>query len=530
MITTKLKLVKYFFACFTLMASALIFNACGDDDDEPLPPPSSSVASPTGLSASQSGTTVALSWNSVSGAASYNVYHSTTSSGHFNFIGNIAATGAVHNSPSNGLNYYRITAQNSAGQESSPSSTVSVNFTGGGGGDGGNTAVTFSSVTANGSSSQTTTQLTLTFSQAIAGLSASDITLSGVSGVVKGTLSGSGTSYTLGISGFTSGGTLTVGVSKSGFTISNSSRTVTIFHSSGGSGGTTIPSTPTGLSASQSGSTVLVSWSSVSGATSYRVYRSSSSSGIYTQIGTPIGTSFTDSSPLTGNNSYRVSAVNSAGESSQSSPVSVNFTSGGGVTIPNAPTSVTASRTPRSSEYVTISWNAVSGATSYRIYYSMSANGNYQWISTATGTSSERFFHNDLTSYWKVTAVNTAGESALSSSYGTALGWQSAGGGGTTTQKLATPTGLQAYSGGSFVQISFTPVALANSYELHRATSATGTYSRVTATGGSSGNSYVLTDSSPRTGTSFYKVRAIPLASMTNLTASDLSNHVSVTR
>jgi hypothetical protein len=82
-------------------------------------------------------------------------------------------------------------------------------------GGGGDTAVTFSSVTANGSSSQSTTQLTLTFSQAITGLSASDISLSGVS-VTKGTLSGSGPTYTLGISGQTAGGTLTVAVAKSG--------------------------------------------------------------------------------------------------------------------------------------------------------------------------------------------------------------------------------------------------------------------------------------------------------------------------
>jgi len=89
--------------------------------------------------------------------------------------------------------------------------------------------VTFSSVTANGSSTQTTTQLTLTFNQSISGLTENDITLSGVSGVQKGTLSGSGSTYTLPISGFTTGGTLTVAVSKAGFNISDSPRTVTIF-------------------------------------------------------------------------------------------------------------------------------------------------------------------------------------------------------------------------------------------------------------------------------------------------------------
>jgi len=90
--------------------------------------------------------------------------------------------------------------------------------------------VTFNSVTANGSTNQTTTQLTLTFDKAITGLSADNITLSGVSGVSKGTLSGSGPTYTLPISGFSTGGTLSVAVSDpSGNNISGSPKTVTIF-------------------------------------------------------------------------------------------------------------------------------------------------------------------------------------------------------------------------------------------------------------------------------------------------------------
>ena len=88
--------------------------------------------------------------------------------------------------------------------------------------------VTFNSVTANGSATQATTQLTLTFSQAVPGLTASDITLSGVPGVTRGTLSGTGPTYTLNISGFSSGGTLTVAVARAGVTINNPSRTVTI--------------------------------------------------------------------------------------------------------------------------------------------------------------------------------------------------------------------------------------------------------------------------------------------------------------
>ena len=89
--------------------------------------------------------------------------------------------------------------------------------------------VTFSNLTANGSASTTTTTLTLTFSAAIVGLTADDITLSGVAGVTKGTLSGAGPTYTLPISGVTAGGTLTVAVAKTGYNISGSPRTRTIY-------------------------------------------------------------------------------------------------------------------------------------------------------------------------------------------------------------------------------------------------------------------------------------------------------------
>jgi len=103
------------------------------------------------------------------------------------------------------------------------------NSGGGGNGSGSDTAVTLSNIIGNGSSSQTTTQLTLTFSQAITGLSANDITITGLNGVTKGTLSGSNP-YTLPISGFTESGTLNVAVSKTGYTISGSPKNVTVYY------------------------------------------------------------------------------------------------------------------------------------------------------------------------------------------------------------------------------------------------------------------------------------------------------------
>ena len=91
------------------------------------------------------------------------------------------------------------------------------------------TPVTLNSIIADGSSTQTTTKLTLTFDKAISGLSASDIILSGVSGVSKGTLSGSNP-YTLPVSGFSSCGTLNVVVAKSGYILSGSPKMVDIYY------------------------------------------------------------------------------------------------------------------------------------------------------------------------------------------------------------------------------------------------------------------------------------------------------------
>jgi len=96
-------------------------------------------------------------------------------------------------------------------------------------GGGTTTAVTLNSVAASPAAPATTTALTLTFDKVVPGLAASNITLSGVSGVTKGTLTGTGPVYTLGISGVTAAGTLTVTVANpANVTVSGSPKTATI--------------------------------------------------------------------------------------------------------------------------------------------------------------------------------------------------------------------------------------------------------------------------------------------------------------
>ena len=123
----------------------------------------------------------------------------------------------------------------------------------------------------------------------------------------------------------------------------------------GGNGGggngndPTKPSIPSGLSVTNQGSNttpiVHLSWTSVSGATGYRIYRSSSPSSGYSQIGETSSTTFNDSSPVSGINYYKVTAYNSAGESGYSSYVQFTYESSGGEQgqKPSIPTGLTAS-------------------------------------------------------------------------------------------------------------------------------------------------------------------------------------------
>lgn len=94
------------------------------------------------------------------------------------------------------------------------------------------TNVSFSSLIANGSVSETTSVLTLTFDQNITGLTADKIILSEISGINKGTLNQTGNGvYTLSISNITQSGSLKVSIdSLDGYEITPTYKTVDIYY------------------------------------------------------------------------------------------------------------------------------------------------------------------------------------------------------------------------------------------------------------------------------------------------------------
>lgn len=85
-----------------------------------------------------------------------------------------------------------------------------------------------------------------------------------------------------------------------------------------------LPPAPTGVSAvSNRRQRITVSWTAVAGATSYRVKRSTTSGGPYTVVGSPTGTSFTNTGLTSGTTYYYVvSAVNGVGEGPNSAQAS----------------------------------------------------------------------------------------------------------------------------------------------------------------------------------------------------------------
>lgn len=217
---------------------------------------------------------------------------------------------------------------------------------------------------------------------------------------------------------------------------------------------------PTGLSGNVVSNGVLLSWNSVSAAEFYTVSRSSSlygqkiGLGYIGQVGKIYNTNVIDTSPSEGDNYYFIQACknlngNSYTSSDYSSPVYVKYTNpnnpngggndnpnGGGDDNPNgggnnnqggdnnqqkptAPTGVTVSN--EGNAYipeVRIRWNSVTNATTYYAYKSSSANGSYSKIGDTSyaqyGYVDSNAPTNGGTAYYKVKAVNSAGESAFS--------------------------------------------------------------------------------------------------------------------
>ena len=161
-----------------------------------------------------------------------------------------------------------------------------------------------------------------------------------------------------------------------------------------------------------------LSWSAVPGAVNYIIYRSTTLDGTYNKISETNATTYLDEN-LTPNTTYyyKISVVDAAGgEGTQTSPLQITTSNEG------LPTPTNVSVTPRNCHSLLITWDYVDNANSYNIYQSLTEDGTYTLVGTATGN---KFIMDNLirntTYYYKVAAVNNTQGTLSSANSATTL-------------------------------------------------------------------------------------------------------------
>ena len=313
---------------------------------------------------------------------------------------------------------------------------------------------------------------------------------------------------------------------------------------------TTTISAPTGVTATAYSGVVTVSWNAVTGASSYKIYYSTSSTVSKTSYSYYVygltSTSF-DIGLNNGTTYYFIvtASDSSSNESSASSTVSAKPTLSS--FAPSAPTAVTATK---GNGQVTLSWTSVSGATSYYIYWGTTSSVSRNIFSENLTSTTNSYTHTGLTNgttyYYVITALNSYGMSGESSQVsatpsttstttlmggsiqGTSLNLTStnaavttfAGSAGTSGSTNATGTSARFYNpNGITTDGTNLYVADTNNYTIRKIVISTGVVTTIAGSAGSSG-------STDGTGTSarFNSSEGITTDG-TNLFITDYNNH-----
>ena len=229
-------------------------------------------------------------------------------------------------------------------------------------------------------------------------------------------------------------------------------------------------------------------WTAVDGANRYYVYRSTTKDSTYSFLGSTANLNYTDSAANAGTTYYykiKAGIVNGA-KSASSAAIAVTCRCARPVVKPSY---VGASGKPY------IYWSAVDGANRYYVYRSTSKNGTYEYIGyTAKTNYTDSKAVAGTTYYYKVKAISKV-RSTANSSLSAAVA---------VTCRCARPSVKITTSNGD-PKLTWNAVTGASQYEVYRATSKNGTYTKMFTT---SNLSY--TNTSAKAGTTYYyKVKAI---------------------
>ncbi len=246
----------------------------------------------------------------------------------------------------------------------------------------------------------------------------------------------------------------------------------------------------TASNASSSGK-VNLTWDKVKGAKSYEVYRATSKNGTYSKMSTTTSTTYTNTSAKAGTTYYyKVKAVSSkSGYANSAFSAVVSRTCDCAAPVVNI---TTVSYTGK----IKLTWSKVDGAKSYAVYRATSKNGTYTKLGTTTSTSyTNTSAKAGSTYYYKVMGLcskTSYGNSAFSAVK-------------SMTCDCARPMVKATALSGHKVKLTWAKVDGAKSYEVYRATSKNGTYTKVGTTTSAS-----YTNNSLKAGsTYYYKVKAV---------------------
>ena len=238
---------------------------------------------------------------------------------------------------------------------------------------------------------------------------------------------------------------------------------------------------------------IVLTWDAVEGASEYQVFRATSKDGDYTKYFTTSNTTYTNTSAVAGNTYYyKVRAIGENGTTGDFSNISY-------ITCDCARPVVTAGNSSSTGK-VTLTWKAVDGAKEYKVYRSDSVNGTYGRLTTTTSTScTDTYSVPGVTYYYIVQAVSSKTTYA-DSAYSYVV---------SRTCDCAAPAATISTSASSGKPtLTWSAVDGAAKYEIWRATSSNGTYTKYYTT---TKTSYTNT-SAVAGNTYYYKVKAISAA------------------
>ncbi len=258
-----------------------------------------------------------------------------------------------------------------------------------------------------------------------------------------------------------------------------------------------VPSSPAApKAASASYNSIKLTWKAVTGAGGYEVWRSASSTGTYQRVATVAGTTSTSSKLTTGKRYYfKVRAYRTVSGKKVYGAFVPAFSA---IAVPAVPTAPKA--TSASYNSVKLTWNAVAGATKYEIYRADTSKGQFKWVTETTSTTyTKGQLPTGKSCYFKVRAYRLMGKTKVYSNFTAVF----------AAKPVPTaPTSISAIKASSTsVKLVWNKVAGATKYEVYRATSNAGTYTKI---GETTSTSYINTKL-PAGKTFFYKVRAYRL-------------------